>query len=98
MNAGFDHHFSYQVLEDYAMEVLSGRDSAPVEEHILICSACQDLLAEADEYIKIARAALTLSAHGDNQGQPLVTEFRARRRLSKAAAAAATLTGASLLN
>lgn len=91
MNAGFERHFSYQVLEDYAMDMLSDQDGAPVEEHVLLCSVCQDLLTEADEYIKVVKAAMALVTPGNSDGQPLVTDSKTRRRLSKAAAAAAIL-------
>ena len=55
MNAGFDRHFPPEVWEEYAM----GVQSAEMEEHVLICRACQELLAEADEYIRVAKAALS---------------------------------------
>jgi predicted anti-sigma-YlaC factor YlaD len=57
MNAGFRHHFTYRVWEEYAMGAPSGRDSARLEKHLLVCSACQDLLAQADEYIEIMKTA-----------------------------------------
>jgi hypothetical protein len=75
MNAGFDRHFSKEIWEEYAMGMKSERDCMPLEEHLLICPACQDLLAEADEYIQAAKAALS----------------RTRRRLSKPVASAVTL-------
>jgi predicted transcriptional regulator len=78
MNAGFDRHFSEQVIEEYALGMQSKGECTPLEEHLLICSACQDLLAEADEYIQAVKAAAALLA-----GAP--------RRLSKPVAAAATL-------
>ncbi len=93
MNAGFHCHLYYQLLEDYAMGMLSDQDCAPLEEHLLVCCACQDLLADADEYIQIAKAALALQTPEDSRGEPLVTDFRTRRRLSKAVAAAATVSG-----
>jgi Putative zinc-finger len=77
MNASFDQHLSTEVWEKYAMGMLSEEDCTPLEEHLLLCPACQDLLAQADEYIRIAKAA-TLSAG-------------ARRRWSKPAASAVTL-------
>ena len=75
MNAGFDRHFPPQVWEEYALGNLSEQDCEPVEEHLLICSVCQQLLAEADEYIRIAKAALS----------------RTRKRLSKPVVAAVAL-------
>jgi predicted anti-sigma-YlaC factor YlaD len=91
MNTGLDRHFPYQVWEDYALGGLSESDCVPVEEHLLGCPACQDLLAEAEEYIETAKTALTLMTH-PGEGQPPVTDKRTRRRLSKMAASAASLT------
>jgi hypothetical protein len=83
MNTGLDRHYREEVWENYAMGILSDQESEPLEEHLLICSACQDLLAAADEYLEVAKAALTLAARGDQS-------VRTRRRLSKSVAAAAT--------
>jgi hypothetical protein len=57
MNAGFNRHYSPQVLEEYAMGIRSEKDSASLEEHLLICATCQTLLAEADQYIHVMKAA-----------------------------------------
>jgi predicted anti-sigma-YlaC factor YlaD len=93
MNTGVDRHFPYQVWEDYAMGMLSDQDCEPVEEHLLVCSQCQDLLAEADEYIEIAKAALRPP---EKVNRELLKDSRIRRRLAKAVAAATTLTAALL--
>jgi hypothetical protein len=90
MNTSFDRHFAYQDWEEYALGRRSEEDCTPLEEHLLICHACQDLLAEADAYIQAAKAAAALLAPLDGQGKP-VTDTRTRRKLSKRAAAAATL-------
>ena len=83
MNAGFDGHFPEPTWEEYALGMRSQEDCAALEEHLLICSACQGLLAEADEFIRVAKAAMVVSA-------------RTRRRLSKPVASAATLAAAPL--
>jgi hypothetical protein len=93
MSVGIDSHFPYQDWEDFAMGVLSDQGCKPLEEHLLVCPKCQDLLAEADEYIEIARAALRPAGQGD---RPLVKNSRSRRRLAKAVAAAGALTAALL--
>jgi hypothetical protein len=72
MNASFDRHVSPEVWEEYAMGVQSEEERKPLEEHLLICPACQDMLAEADEYIRVAKAALS----------------RTQRKLSKPVSAA----------
>jgi predicted anti-sigma-YlaC factor YlaD len=80
MNAGC---FPQEVWEEYAMGMRSEEDCTSLEEHLLICSACQDMLAEADEYIQAVASAAVLFAPQD--------DYRTRRRLSKPMAAAATL-------
>jgi Putative zinc-finger len=75
MNASFDQHFSTEAWEKYAMGMLPEEDCKPLEEHLLICPACQDLLAETDEFIRVAKTALSSM----------------RRRLSKPVSAALAL-------
>lgn len=58
VNAGLDQHLTEQVLEEWAFNRLPGRESAPLEEHLLVCPTCQDRLAEIDEYIIVMKAAL----------------------------------------
>jgi len=83
MNAGFDRHYPAEVWEKYSMGMQSEDDCTPLEEHLLLCPACQDLVAQADEYIRVVKAAAALAAG-------------TRRRLSKPMAAAATLVNALL--
>ena len=78
MNASFDRHICEEDLEEYALGMRSEEDCKSLEEHLLICPACQDLLAAADEYIRAAKAAAALTARPAN-------------RLSKPVAAAVTL-------
>ena len=78
MNASFDRHHSQEIWEEYALGMQSEEDCRRLEEHLLICPACQDLLAEADNYIQIVKAA-TSPAEGT------------RRRWSKPVASAVTL-------
>jgi predicted anti-sigma-YlaC factor YlaD len=88
MNAGLNQHFSYEVWENYARGTLSGLDAVPLEEHLLICCTCQDLLQQADEYIEVAKSALALAVPSEGPKEPLVADHRNRRRLSKAVGAA----------
>lgn len=55
MNTGS--HFQDDVLEKYAMGKLSEVECAPLEEHLLICSSCQDRLESVEDYIRVAKAA-----------------------------------------
>jgi len=75
MNAGFDRHFPERIWEAYSLGMLSEEDSKRLEEHLLLCPECQELLAAADEYIRVVKAALS----------------RRRKRLSKPMAAAMAL-------
>jgi len=58
MNTGFDSHASEDVLEAYAMGRLSDQDSTPLEEHLLICLACQNRLEAVDEFVRVTKAAV----------------------------------------
>ena len=73
MNAGFDRHFSKEIWEEYAMGMHSARDCTPLEEHLLICPACQDLLAEADVYIQIVKAATALAGGTRGWSKPVAS-------------------------
>jgi hypothetical protein len=59
MNAALDQHYSEPMWEEYAMGRLSGEECERLEEHLLICSACQGLLAEVDQFIQVTKAALS---------------------------------------
>jgi hypothetical protein len=100
MNGGFDRPegpggvcmvFSDDLWEEYALGRPSEIDCKPLEEHLLICADCQDRLAEADEYIQVAKAGAALTKSGEGGGEPLVTDFETRRRLSKPADVAVAL-------
>ena len=57
MKASFSSHISEDLLERYALHQLDGAQLATVEEHLLICSVCQDHLDRVDEYIKAVKLA-----------------------------------------
>lgn len=50
-------HLTEDTVELYAMGRLSEAEIEPVEEHLLVCVQCQDLLTETDEFTRIARLA-----------------------------------------
>jgi hypothetical protein len=52
-------HVSEESLESYALGSLSGPSVTGLEEHLLICSACQDKLREIDDYVNAMRGAAT---------------------------------------
>jgi hypothetical protein len=64
------------MLDEFVMEMLSEQDCAFWEEHLLICTTCQDRVAEADEYVRVVKSA--------------AATFRTHRGLSKPVLAAAT--------
>ncbi len=51
-------HFPDDLLESYAMGKLSDQESQPVEEHLLLCSVCQERLDELDDFVQVIKTAL----------------------------------------
>ena len=67
----FQSHPSEDLLEEYAFRRLREEEIAPLEEHLIFCSGCQEALAEIDEYkllMKTGAARLASSAVGERQG------------------------------
>ena len=52
-------HASNDVLEQYAMDRLSEEETASLEEHLLVCAACQEQQREMDDYVRAMRQALS---------------------------------------
>ena len=50
-------HISDDDLELYSTGRLAARNSAPPEEHLLICVRCRERLARVDEYVEVMREA-----------------------------------------
>jgi len=50
-------HISEELFERYSMQQLSEEQMAPLEEHLLVCSLCQQRLNEVDEYIGAMKIA-----------------------------------------
>jgi hypothetical protein len=55
MNPG--HHPTAEQFELYSLGTLPEAEIEPLEEHLLICQDCQDLLAETDSYVMAMRSA-----------------------------------------
>lgn len=51
----FKSHPSEDLLEEYAFQRLAEEQVAPLEEHLLACSSCQEALAEIDEYLLLMK-------------------------------------------
>jgi anti-sigma factor RsiW len=56
MQARFE-HAQGEDLERYSIGSLSGPEGEALEEHLLICPACQDQLAEIDAYVRTVQVA-----------------------------------------
>ena len=54
--------FPDDLLENYAMGKLSDQESEPVEEHLLLCSVCQERLDNLDDFIQVIKTALAVQA------------------------------------
>jgi hypothetical protein len=51
----FNSHPSEDLLEEYAFQRLAEEQVAPLEEHLLACSSCQEALTEIDEYLLLMK-------------------------------------------
>ena len=58
MNTGLEKHIPEELLEAFAMRMLSGEHCARVEEHLLVCADCQIKLQAIDEYVEAMKGAL----------------------------------------
>lgn len=101
MNASLDRHLAAEVWEEYALGMRSEEDCKPLEEHLLICSDCQDVLAEADDYIRVMKAAMAQATPRDTGGKPVtgvgtVTGADTHASVSKPAKASAAVAGGLL--
>ena len=56
-------HIADDVLEKYVMNTLAEQDVGPVEEHLLVCSDCQERVTETEEFIQVTKAALRDGEH-----------------------------------
>ena len=50
-------HLDSDTLEKYSMLQLSEKAAASVEEHLLICTVCQEALGATDAYVAAMREA-----------------------------------------
>jgi len=51
------HHPGEDALECYSLGILSEPETGPIEEHLLICTDCQQRLRDTDEYTRAVRTA-----------------------------------------
>lgn|GEM_PF-2059286 len=50
-------HIPEDSLEQYAMGAFPEPEAGPLEEHLLICTACQERLQQTDDYVAAMCAA-----------------------------------------
>jgi anti-sigma factor RsiW len=50
-------HIDEEQLEKYAMNRVSGAEEARIEEHLLVCSTCQQRLREVSQFVAALRDA-----------------------------------------
>jgi hypothetical protein len=51
-------HIPEDVLDRYAVRGLPEAEAVPVEEHLLICTICQDRLQLTDDFVAALRSAV----------------------------------------
>ena len=57
--SALDQHIDDEVLEQYALGGIGDEaELASIEQHLLVCGACQDRLNEEDEFARVLRVAL----------------------------------------
>jgi hypothetical protein len=73
MHTNIGPHVADDVLEKYLMKSLPEDEIASVEEHLFVCSACQDQVEETEKFIHIAKIALL-----DTERKPAVHALNVR--------------------
>ena len=66
MNVDSGSHFSQDMLELYALGMVSVHSCCHVEEHLLICPQCRAQLEAVDTYISVVRSACVLISSRSN--------------------------------
>ena len=51
-------HATDEIIEKFAMGKLPESEVAPLEEHMLVCHACQDRLEQMDSFLRATKAAV----------------------------------------
>jgi hypothetical protein len=84
-------HIEANLLDQYALGTLSAESIAELEEHLLVCSFCQNRLVEADEFLILFREAATPEDASTTQRWLNTFAFRTSFWSGAAAALAALL-------
>lgn len=74
-------HLDEDVLEQYALRILSADLVPAVDEHLLKCGLCQAKLTETDEFVALFRAAATEVLETPQYGESLWAKFFSLRRV-----------------
>ncbi len=56
-------HITDDFLERYSMGIHPASETGPLEEHLLVCSDCQDRLDARDRFVGAMRAAAAKLRH-----------------------------------
>src|SRR5690348_5989383 len=83
MNLDMGPHVAEDVLEKYLLHQLKEPETERIEEHLLICSVCQNQVQQIEEFILAAKAALrsterkpaVRSSSADTSGGALLSWF-----------------------
>ena len=76
MQNGLDAHASEETLERYAMGTVKEAELASFEEHLLVCSLCQDRLGETEAFVRATQeAARNLQAAPVSAGAKLLSKL-----------------------
>ena len=68
MSLGTECTVSEEVIEQYALGMLSEAEVGEFEEHLLVCQSCREKLAETDDFVHVIRSAL-LRVLSENTGK-----------------------------
>jgi anti-sigma factor RsiW len=77
MRPDLNQHVPEEILDELALDMLHEQDCAVWEEHLLICEACQDRLAETDEYIQTMKEAAAAIRNGRGLAKPVAVASHA---------------------
>jgi hypothetical protein len=61
------HHMDAEAIERYSLGDLPERESAPFDEHLLICGVCRTKVEASDAYIAAMRGAAGLVREAERQ-------------------------------
>lgn len=73
MSTRFDAHIPERSFELYSMGRLPANELEHFEEHLLVCSACEERLTESDRFVRVMREATRRLQTAPGRAKPLWT-------------------------